>query len=94
MLLGFILPFALAFVAIPLESFIGSARTVGGAGLVLGARGLAFGLRLLGNLVRNLGRVLITLYDIVIVLPLMVERLLKAKAAPPAPEKLPIRRAA
>jgi len=94
MLLGFILPFALAFVAIPLESFIGSARTVGGAGLVLGARGLAFMLRLLGNLVRNLGRVLITLYDIVIVLPLMVERLLKSKAAPQEPEKLPVRRVA
>ena len=31
MLLGFILPFALAFVAVPLESFINTARTVGGA---------------------------------------------------------------
>jgi hypothetical protein len=94
MLLGFILPFALAFVAIPLESFIASARTVGGAALVLGARGLAFVLRLLGNLVRNLGRVLITLYDIVIVLPLLVERLVKAKAPPPESEKLPVRRVA
>ena len=31
MVMGFILPFALTFVAIPLESFINSARTVGGA---------------------------------------------------------------
>jgi len=30
MLLGFILPFALAFIAIPLESLIYSTRTVGG----------------------------------------------------------------
>ena len=30
MLLGFILPFALAFIAIPLESLIHSSRTVGG----------------------------------------------------------------
>jgi hypothetical protein len=67
---------------------------VGGAALVLGARGLAFVLRLLGNLVRNLGRVLITLYDIVIVLPLLVERLVKAKAPPPESEKLPVRRVA
>jgi hypothetical protein len=75
MLLGFILPFALAFVAIPLESFIASARTVGGAALVLAARGAAFVLRLAGNLVRNLARVAITAYDIVIVVPLLLERL-------------------
>jgi hypothetical protein len=77
MLLGFILPFALAFVAIPLESFIGSARTVGGAALVLLARAAAFSLRLAGTLVRGLARVLITFYDIVIVVPLLIERLLK-----------------
>jgi hypothetical protein len=94
MLLGFILPFALAFVAIPLESFIASARTVGGEALVLGARGLAFVLRLCGNLVRNLGRVLLTLYDIVIVLPLLIERLVKAKALPAESEKRPVRRVA
>ena len=75
MLLGFILPFALAFVAIPLESFVNSARTVGGAALVLLARGAAFALRLVGNVVRSLARVVITLYDVVIVLPLLVERL-------------------
>jgi hypothetical protein len=83
MLLGFILPFALAFVAIPLESFIGSARTVGGATLVLLARAAAFSLRLAGNLVRNLARVVITAYDIVIVLPLLVEKILKSKKSSP-----------
>jgi len=77
MLLGFILPFALAFVAVPLESFIASARTVGGASLVLAARAAAFVLRLAGNLVRNLTKVVITAYDIVIVLPLMVEKIVK-----------------
>jgi hypothetical protein len=79
MLLGFILPFALAFVAVPLESFIASARTVGGAALVLVTRAAAFLLRLAGNLVRNLAKVTITAYDIVIVLPLMVEKILKGK---------------
>ena len=79
MLLGFILPFALAFVAIPLESFVNSARTVGGAALVLFARGAAFALRLVGNLVRSLARVVITLYDVVIVLPLIVEKLIAKK---------------
>ncbi len=79
MLLGFILPFALAFIAIPLESFIASVRTVGGEALVLLARATAFVLRLAGNLVRNSARVLVTLYDVVIVVPLMVERLVKAR---------------
>jgi len=77
MLLGFILPFALAFVAIPLESFINSARTVGGGALVILTRTLAVALRLAGSLIRQLARVLITMYDILIVLPLLVERLVK-----------------
>jgi hypothetical protein len=77
MLLGFILPFALAFIAIPLESFIASARTVGGAALVMLVRAVAVLLRLAGNLVRQFTRVLITLYDVVIVLPLLAERLVK-----------------
>jgi hypothetical protein len=79
MLLGFILPFALSFIAIPLESFIGSARTVGGAGLVVLARGAAFALRLVSNLIRSFTRVVITFYDVVIVLPLLIERLVHKK---------------
>jgi cell division protein FtsB len=75
MLLGFILPFALAFIAIPLESWVNSARTVGGAALVMLVRAIAVLLRIAGTIVRRLMRVLTTLYDIVIVLPLLVERL-------------------
>lgn len=78
MLLGFILPFALAFVAIPLESLVHSGRTVGGAVLVWLVRAVGFVLRLLGNLMRHLGRVLITFYDVIIVLPLLIERVVKA----------------
>jgi hypothetical protein len=81
MLLGFILPFALAFVAIPLESLVYSGRTVGGALLVWLIRAASFVVRTLGNLVRHLGRVLITLYDVVIVLPLLIERTVKATRA-------------
>ena len=77
MLLGFILPFALAFVAIPLESWVTSARTVGGAALVMLVRALAVVLRVTGTIVRQLARVLVTLYDILIVVPLLVERLVK-----------------
>jgi hypothetical protein len=78
MILGFILPFALAFVAIPLESFIHSARTVSGVLLVAGVRLLAFTLRVLGNIARHASRVLLHFYDLVIVVPLMVEHLVKS----------------
>jgi len=78
MLLGFFLPFALAFVAIPLESFIYSLRTVGGAFVVMIIRVTGFVLRILGNLVRQLFRVLIAVYDVSIVLPLLIERVVKA----------------
>ena len=77
MLLGFILPFALAFIAIPLESLIHSARTVGGVLLMAFVRVLAFALRVAANVARNLSRLLIRLYDVAIVVPLLVERLVK-----------------
>jgi hypothetical protein len=78
MLLGFILPFALAFIAIPLESLIHSARTVGGVLLAAAVRALAFVLRVAGSIARHASRVLIRLYDVAIVLPLLAERLVKA----------------
>jgi len=78
MLLGFILPLALAFVAIPLESFVHSLRTVGGAVVVMLVRVMAFVLRILGNLVRQLCRMITILYDVTIVLPLLIERVVKA----------------
>ena len=83
MLLGFILPFALTFVAIPLESLIHSGRTVGGALLMVLARGFALLLRIAGNLIRQASRVLVHLYDVAIVLPLWVERMASgARGAP------------
>lgn len=66
MVLGFILPFALTFLAIPLESFIHSSRTVLGRVLSWALRALAFSLRLLGNISHYLIQVLISVYDIVI----------------------------
>ena len=78
MLLGFILPFALAFIAIPLESLIHSSRTVGGVLLAVVVSTLAMVLRVLANASRRMSKVLITLYDVAIVLPLLAERLTKA----------------
>ena len=78
MVLGFILPFALAFVAIPLESFIHSARNIGGSLFADLVRILGFVLRVLGNLVRHLARALLHFYDLLVVLPLMVEHLVRS----------------
>jgi hypothetical protein len=87
MVMGFILPFALAFVAIPLESFISSSRTVLGvvaAGLL---RFLAFILRLLGNIGFYIGRFVVNMYDLIIFPTIWLEGVIlgvktKQKAAP------------
>jgi hypothetical protein len=73
MIMGFILPFALAFVAIPLESFISSARTVLGvlaAGLL---NTVAFLLRLAGNIIYYTGKFITSVYDLIIFPPLWLE---------------------
>lgn len=78
MVLGFILPFLLAWAAIPLEMFVHSGRIVGGlvtAGLL---RGSAFGLRIVGNFFDSLGKLLVTLYDALVSPLLLVERGVKS----------------
>src|SRR3989337_2242930 len=55
MIMGFMLPFALAFVAIPLESFVHASRTVMGVVAIGLLRGVAFVLRLIGNVLRAAG---------------------------------------
>ena len=66
MIMAFIFPFALAFAAIPLESFVSSSRTVLGI-IVAGAlRLIAFGIRLVGNIGYYAGRFVINLYDLLI----------------------------
>jgi len=74
MIMGFVLPFALAFVAIPFENVVHSLRTVLGVCLVQGMRGLGVGLRFAGLLFKRLDKVLELTYDVTIVVPLMIER--------------------
>ena len=71
--MGFILPFALVFVVIPLETFIHSLRTV--LGLVGNAvlRSLAALLHLFGGGFRYGGEMLVELYDLAIFAPLWLE---------------------
>ncbi|MBW2437620.1 MAG: hypothetical protein PVH74_03840 [Desulfobacterales bacterium] len=78
MVLGFILPFALAFVAIPLEMFVTSSRTVLGAGAAWLLRMLAFLLRLLGNIGFYAGRFIVNVYDLAIFPAIWLEGIILA----------------
>jgi hypothetical protein len=77
MVMGFILPFALAFVAIPLESFVQSSRTVVGEIVAATLRGTAFLLRLMGNIAKYAGELLVNLYDLLAFPLLWVENWLR-----------------
>ncbi|MFV2004079.1 MAG: hypothetical protein ACC650_02690 [Gammaproteobacteria bacterium] len=71
--MGFILPFALVFVAIPLETFVSSSRTVVGILASALLRAIAFVLRLSGNIARYAGKTVANLYDLIIFGPLWLE---------------------
>ncbi len=75
--MGFILPFALTFVAIPLESFVQSSRTVLGTLLVAALRGLSMLLRLLGSVVNYSGLAMTSFYDLFIFAPLWIEGMVR-----------------
>ena len=76
MIMGFILPFALAFVAIPFESLLQSGRTVIGHLLGILLRSLATVLRMLAVISRQVGRLLKTIYDLLVTPLLWPERLI------------------
>lgn len=82
MILGFILPFALVFVAIPLESFIHSSRSVFGAAYGGLLRLMIFVVRVFGNMAAQLGSILTHLYDAIIFVPLRLEYLLRGRSEP------------
>jgi len=68
--MGFILPFALTFVAIPLETFVHSLRTVLGLLAIGILRFLSLVLRLTGSAFRYLGVLITQLYDLPLFIPL------------------------
>jgi len=82
--LGFILPWILAMVALPLEMLIHSGRhvttrltaaAIDGVGTV--ARLISWGFRQSANL-------MVALFDVYVILPLQVERLIRNRGAAPA----------
>ncbi len=68
--MGFILPFALTFVAIPLETFVHSLRTVIGLIAIGALRALSLLLRLIGNGCRYFGVLVTQIYDLPLFIPL------------------------
>lgn len=89
MTMGFILPFALMLIAIPLESFVHSLRTVIGMVGVFILRILAFIVRQLGSLASSIGHILLNIYDLIIFIPLKLERSFKNKGDDYDDEKKP-----
>jgi hypothetical protein len=93
MVMGFILPFTLAFIAIPLESFIQSLRTVIGTCASVTLRTLGFSARLLGNIAYQASSIVIHLYDMIIMLPLSAEHLIESfkRSDKPTTEKTAVK---
>ena len=84
--MGFILPFALVFVAIPLETFVHSLRTVMGLCAIGVLRLFALLLRILGNGARHLGTLMQQVYDLLLFVPLWIETRMAMAAAEEAAE--------
>lgn len=75
--MGFILPLALTVVAIPLEYLLHTGRTVIGMLMELALRILAVSMRILALSLRHAGHLVIHLYDLLIMLPLWLESVLR-----------------
>ena len=78
--MGFILPFALTFVAIPMETFVHSLRTVVGMMAISFLRLLSLLFRLFGNVSLYLGVLLKQIYDLPLFVPLWLEERTLKKA--------------
>jgi hypothetical protein len=90
--MGFVLPFALVFVAIPLETFVHSLRTVVGLAGIAMLQALALVLRLMGNGCRHLGALACRVYDLALFVPLWIETRMRVgnghgPASTPAPRE-------
>ncbi len=79
--MGLVLPFALMFVAIPLETFIHSLRTVLGLITIGVLRVLIWLLHLGSSFMRYTASVLVNSYDLIIFAPLWIEKAVLRKTA-------------
>ena len=85
--MGLVLPFALMFVAIPLETFVHSLRTVLGLVTIGILRVLIWLLHLASNFMRHIASALVNSYDLLIFAPLWIENALTHKNKPDVEDK-------
>ncbi len=78
--LGFILPWILAMMAIPLEMLIDSGRHIASGVTVLALQGLGNGVRVLAHAAHSLTSAVPAVYDVYIALPLKLERMVRRDA--------------
>ncbi|MFQ5634271.1 MAG: hypothetical protein ACE5G3_02935 [Gammaproteobacteria bacterium] len=91
--MGFVLPFALVFVAIPLETFVQSSRTVLGM-LAMGFLSLlSAAMRMFGNGCKHAGGLAERLYDLPLFLPLWFEARMQERNRERDPDTPDYRRA-
>lgn len=83
--LGFVLPWILAMVAVPLEMLMDSGRHVGGKLTVAGVLGVGYLVRLLAYVVQYAVLLLSHLYDAWIVIPLRIEQAIRGHEKPAGP---------
>jgi hypothetical protein len=77
--LGFVLPWVLALVAIPLEMLLDSARHVMGTLGVLALQGIGHLSGAAAQAARSLGRIVAQLYDVYIAIPLRIEQAMRSQ---------------
>jgi hypothetical protein len=82
--LGFVLPWVLAMVAIPLEMLIDSSRHVLASLLVTLLHGVTHLTRMLAHTAGSLAKMSVNVYDIYIAIPLRLERSVRGKPQPEA----------
>jgi hypothetical protein len=78
--LGFVLPWILAMVAVPLEMLLDSGRHVVATLVAAVCGGFGNLCQVLGQLIHSLGRMIPSLYDVYISIPLRIERLVRRGA--------------
>jgi hypothetical protein len=90
--MGFILPFALTFIAIPLETFIHSLRTVLGLIVIGILRGTSLILRVLSSGFRHLGTLAERIYDLPLFVPLWLESRMERRSSQPQAQEAVVSR--
>ncbi len=75
--LGFVLPWVLALVAIPLEMLLDSGRHVVASLVVLALQGLSSLAAVLAQAAQSLAKILAQLYDVYVSIPLRIERAMR-----------------